>query len=132
MRRRWKSLLSESLVHLAVVLSLLRTDLRVYLRRYSHHPEVQQALLGHSVGLQLSNNYHQSLYPSHKYVEDGDYILNEINRLTRSPFYDQRFEINSHGTVSAWLLTEDQSSCSSSPPAAGGSIENELSVQVCK
>lgn len=122
MRYRWKSALSEGLVQLAVVLSLLRTDLRVYLRQYSNYPEVQQALLGQSVGLQVSDSYRNidnfPLLPS-KYIDDTDSILNEVNRLIRSPQFStyQPPQVIS----AAWLVTDDitgsHASTSNSPAA---------------
>ena len=109
MRSRWKAALSEGLVQLAVVLSLLRTDLRVYLRHYSNYPEVQQALLGPSVGLQVSDSYRNvdnfPLLPS-KYIDDSDSILNEVNRLIRSP----QFSLSNRPppqVISTWLVTDD-------------------------
>ena len=108
MRSRWKADLSEGLVQLAVVLSLLRTDLRVYLRHYSNYPEVQQALLGPSVGLQVSDSYRNvdnfPLLPS-KYIDDSDSILNEVNRLILP-----QFSLSNRPppqVISTWLVTDD-------------------------
>lgn len=121
-KKPWKAVVSEGLVQLAVVLSILRTDVRQYLRNYSHYPEIQQVLQGETVGLNLVENYHQHTprIPS-KYIDDVDVVFSEINRLRRLP------HTNTHQLVDTWLVT-DTSSPLQVVPQAGGS--NELSRQV--
>lgn len=133
MRGRWKGLLSDSFVQLALVLSVLRTDLGVYLRQYSGYPEVQQALLGQSVGLHLVDNYHNNdllPLPSSKYTEDNNhYIFNELHRAIQSPTYlSQRSPLTN--IVSAWLVTNGTAHSSTSTHATSGISQTELSTQV--
>ncbi|XP_067932115.1 endoplasmic reticulum membrane sensor NFE2L1-like [Watersipora subatra] len=131
MRARWKSRLSDGFVQLAVILSLLRTDLRIYLRQYSAYPEVQQALLGQSVGLRLVDTYHsndQLPLPSSKYTIDDNYLVfNELQRLvgTTGQFYRSIAD-----SVTTWLVTNNTSSLPTSTFAATSARpQQELSTQ---
>lgn len=128
-------MLSESLVQLAVVLSLLRTDIRIYLRQYSQYPEIQQALLGQSVGLQVTDSYRNNdIYPllSSKHIDDTDTILNEINRLIRSP--PQYATATQNPIISAaWLVADESAHASTSVDRRSANSvpsQSELSRQV--
>lgn len=140
MRGPLKALLSDNYLQIAVILSLLRTDLHIYLRQYSRYPEVQQVLSGQSVGLHLVDSYnHNNYYPplsSTKYVDQTDNIYNEINRLVRSPRQYQHHRTDT-SIISAWLFanTTAHSSTSSTSANAENAVENlqaDLSSQVNK
>ena len=126
-RRRWKSLISDSFVQLAVILSLLRTDLRVYLRQYSQYPEVQQALLGQSVGLHIVDNYHNNdllPLPSSKYIDDTESTFHELHRFVGSSALFRQ------SPISTWLVTDTLAQTAT--VSAASSVDSvELSQQVC-
>lgn len=123
-RKRWKSDLGDSLLQIALIISILRTDITQYLTDYSYYPEVQQALLGNSVGLQVVDNSHRAglTYPA-KYIDDTDEILSGLSRLARnSPV---RY------TISAYLVTENNSSPLVVQQASrSDNVTTELSRQV--
>lgn len=125
-QRRRKSDIGDYLLQVALIISLLRTDITQYLTDFSYYPEVRQALLGYSVGLQVVDNSHQAgpAYPS-KYIDDTDYILSELNRFARNAPVRQ--------TISTWLVTENDSSPLQVVPQASrpDNVTAELSRQVC-
>ena len=124
-RKPWKALVADGLLQLALVLSILRADIPQYLRDYSTYPEIQQVLLGESVGLNLVDNYHHNefIYPS-KYSDDSDLILSELNRLTQSTQFIRPVQF-----LPTYLVTEGASSVQVSR-APRQRISAELTTQV--
>lgn len=122
--------MTDSFIQLAVVLSILRTDLRVYLRQYSQYPEVQQALLGQSVGLHLVDNYHNNdllPLPPSKYIDDREQIFQDLHRFVES---SRVFQQHSRTTLSTWLVTNTSAATSENFASSSEVAQVELSQQV--
>ena len=88
-----KQYFTDGLVQIAIVLSLLRTDLNSYLRHnYVNYPEVQELILGPTTAYtqtNFRNNIYNSYYGSHeihrKHIDlDTEYHLSTIYRDLRS------------------------------------------------
>lgn len=102
-----KKYFTDGLLQLAIVLSLLRTDLNNYLNNLQNYPEVQEILLGPSSAYVQSQNFHNSRwsnelgYSHPKQIENyRSSILRELHSL--SDF--RRFEGLDTG-VDAWLVS---------------------------
>ncbi|CAI9735370.1 endoplasmic reticulum membrane sensor NFE2L1-like isoform X1 [Octopus vulgaris] len=103
-----KQCFTDSLISLAIVLSLLRTDVTNYFSSdYISYPEVQEIILGGSTAYGRVNNYIDNnrnqlyLLGQHLHFKNVDYgnifstsFYNELRRLTSNPFsynYDDYF-----------------------------------------
>lgn len=87
-----KQYFTDGLVQIAIVLSLLRTDLNDYLHHdFVNYPEVQEIILGPNVAYTQTNpfrnNIHNSIYGSHE-VHKG--IIDIDTVFTSSVFRDLR------------------------------------------
>lgn len=128
---RLKQLMGDSFVQIALILSLLRTDLSHYLQQYSNYPEVQQALLGQSLGLQVVDIHHDNEFatlPS-KFIDDREIIWEELNRLAQSPRILTPDVYQRH-IVSAWLVTDDQIASSSTSVATPVTMPTDPTAEV--
>lgn len=86
-----KQYFTDGLVQIAIVLSLLRTDLNSYLRHdYVNYPEVQEIILGPTVAYtqaNFHNNIYNSYYGSHEIHRKG---IDIDTIFTTSVFRDLR------------------------------------------
>ncbi|KAL5010704.1 hypothetical protein ScPMuIL_013009 [Solemya velum] len=117
-----KQYFTDSLVQIAIILSLLRTDLNTYLNNnYVSYPEVQEIILGQTAGYTLTsfhNTYNlidsQPVHP--KSLENEPFFSSPIFRDFRSLrtlYSDHSVPVNTD--VSAFLLTLSSSSLSLTP-----------------
>lgn len=117
-----KQYFTDSLVQIAIILSLLRTDLNTYLNNnYVNYPEVQDIILGQSAAYtqtSFHNTYNlidsQPVHPkSVDYEPFSSYIFRDIRSLRR--LYSPEHAVPVNTDVSAFLLTLSSSSLSLTP-----------------
>ncbi|XP_074652285.1 uncharacterized protein LOC141906803 [Tubulanus polymorphus] len=115
-----KKVFTEGLVQIAILLSLLRTDLDSLISRGSHrnhddYPEIQEIVFGQTIGLTQSANIYNDLnnvnrfhsYSSPKYVDDfnDNWILRDIRALTWQRFGNMAADTDV--VVNTWLVSDN-------------------------
>ncbi len=100
---------TDGLLQLAIVLSLLRTDINNYLNSYyGYYPEIQEVILGSSSAY-TQTHYHQNSwnqdigYPHPKSIDN--YYANSVFRDLHSLSQYRQYEGRRDTVVSAWLTS---------------------------
>jgi len=103
---------TDGLLQLAIVLSLLRTDLNNYFNNFHNYPEVQDIILGSSSAYVQSQNYHNNRWNR----EDGYSHPKQLENYQSSVFRElhslsdiRRFD-GLDTMISAWLVNHGPAS----------------------
>jgi len=109
---RLKEYFSDGLLQVALLLSLLRTDLNNILNtEYRHYPEVQEIILGQTSAYTQTNfhNYINQVdgYQVHRKSPDNDInlILQDLRSLSRFNHWQNSFSSQTHRGISAFLAS---------------------------